>query len=101
MSTNTANLLHYHPEIPSRSPADYQDLLTAKRPRAPHPMGPDARAAQFAPYAALVGYQDIINTNEQNMDTKTNLDQEVTLELADDYLAEQQAESTEDLANLL
>ncbi len=80
MSSNTANLTHYHPRTPRRTPEDYLDLLGKQRPRAKHPMSPDARAAQFAPYAALVGYQDIIDTDEQNMQTKVDLDREILID---------------------
>ena len=47
-------------------------------------MDRNSRAAQFAPYAALVGHRDII-TNEENLAaTKTNLDRDITIELDPD-----------------
>lgn len=80
MSTNTASLTNYHPKTPQRKPKDYADIINCQRPLAPHPMSIEARAAQFAPYAALVGHKDIISTDEQLAATKTDLDHEITIE---------------------
>lgn len=96
MSTNTANLTHYHPATPQRTPEDYLDLFNKQRPRAKHPMDLDARAAQFAPYAALVGYKDIINADEQNMQTKIDLNSEIVLELDEDLNQELDEKIDED-----
>ena len=47
---------------------DYSDIIDLPRPISKHhpPMSRDKRAAQFAPYAALVGHKDIIIQNEIN-----------------------------------
>lgn len=80
MSTNTANLTNYHPGAPQRTLADYADMLHRPRPQAPNPMSREARAAQFAPYAALVGHKDIITADEAIADTKIDLDHDITIE---------------------
>ncbi len=64
MSTNTTSPTHYHPATLQRKLDDYADIINQKRPLAPHPMSAEARAAQFAPYAALVGHKDIISADE-------------------------------------
>jgi len=43
---------------------DYQDILHCSRPQYPKPMSIADRAAQFSPYAALTGHQDIISADE-------------------------------------
>ena len=42
-------------------------------------MSIDSRAAQFAPYAALVGHKDIVAQNEDHASTKTDLDHTIEL----------------------
>lgn len=79
MSTNTADLTHYHPETPSRSLDDYADILQCERPKSSHPMSLTDRAAQFSPYAALTGHHDIIAENEDCASHKINIDTEVNL----------------------
>lgn len=88
MSTNTASLANYHPKTPQRKPEDYADIIDRERPTASHSMSIEARAAQFAPYAALVGHQDIISANEQLASTKTDPDGDVniTTELDPEFL---------------
>lgn len=80
MSTNTADLTNYHPHVPSRQIADYADILHAERPHAKSPMSIANRAAQFSPYAALVGHKDIIQTDEALASEKIDLDQEITID---------------------
>lgn len=80
MSTNTASLTNYHPKIPTRKTADYADILYAERPHAENPMPIASRAAQFSPYAALVGHKDIISADESIANEKINLDQEIIVE---------------------
>lgn len=45
---------------------NYDDIINCKRPISHHhpPLSKDARAAQFAPYAALVGHKELINSDE-------------------------------------
>jgi len=54
-------------------PNNYSDLINHPRhvSRKHPPMSRDARAAQFAPYAALVGHKEIITQNE-NLATEQN-----------------------------
>lgn len=46
----------------------YHDIIHHERPVSSNhkPMSREARAAQFAPYAALVGHKDIITANEND-----------------------------------
>lgn len=80
MSTNTADLTNYHPKTPSRKIEDYADILHSKRPRTKNPIPIASRAAQFSPYAALVGHKDIIETDESIANEKINLDQEIIID---------------------
>lgn len=81
MSVNSAGFTTYRAKNVKRSLSDYQDILDTKRPQtAKHPLSIDQRAAQFAPYAALVGHKDIIATDEAIATQKTDLDQEIIIE---------------------
>lgn len=69
------------------SDTNYDDIINL-----PHhvskthpPMSREARAAQFAPYAALTGHRDIIQNNENVANDKIDLDHEFTLELDEDF----------------
>lgn len=65
----------------SRSIHDYDDMIDLPRPISHYPrMSASARAAQFAPYAALVGYKDIVAADETTARTKTDLDHDITIE---------------------
>lgn len=79
MSTNTADLTNYHSSSPMRKPEDYSDILHHKRPHAQNPMSIQERAAQFSPYAALVGHKDIIADDEVTASQKTNIDDDITV----------------------
>ena len=46
---------------PKRCPEDYADIIGLQPPDPPHPMNRLNRAGQFAPFAALVGYGDLID----------------------------------------
>ncbi len=75
--------------------ADYSDLISLSRPQhAKSPMSRSARAAQFAPYAALVGYQDIISEHESIASAKVDLDRDVSLIPDAEYLESTFLEST-------
>lgn len=80
MSTNTADMTHYHPKTPARKIEDYTDILHAERPRAKTPMSVANRAAQFSPYAALTGHKDIIQADESIANEKIDLDQEIVID---------------------
>lgn len=81
MSVNSAGFTTYRTKSVKRNLSDYQDILDAKRPQTTkHPMSTDQRAAQFAPYAALVGHKDIIAADEAIATQKTDLDQEIIIE---------------------
>lgn len=45
---------------------NYDDIINCKRPTSHHhpSLSKDARAAQFAPYAALVGHKELISSDE-------------------------------------
>ncbi len=73
------------PEIEiSKEPHPYADLLHASRPKCPNPMPIALRAAQFSPYAALVGHKDIIMKDEEIAAAKIDLNHEITLDLDPD-----------------
>ncbi len=62
----------------------YDDIIHSSRPiiKGHPPMNRDARAAQFAPYAALVGHREII----QNIEAADKLDEpEIIFEYPEDY----------------
>lgn len=46
----------------------YANIIHHDRPVSPQhkPMSRESRAAQFSPYAALVGHKDLITANETN-----------------------------------
>lgn len=70
-----------NPKTPAK-PDDYSDIIDLPRPVSkthPH-MDKKSRAAQFAPYAALVGHRDIIADEEQIALTKNNIDHEIITE---------------------
>lgn len=60
---------------------DYSDIIALPRhiSRKHPPMDVNNRAAQFAPYAALVGHKDIIADNESLAAQKTDLDEKISL----------------------
>ena len=59
---------------------DYSDIINLSRPQAPHPMNRDARAAQFAPYAALSGHKDIITNDETIARQRIDIDRDITID---------------------
>ncbi len=65
---------------------DYSDIIMLPRHISKkHPlMSLNNRAAQFAPYAALVGHKDIVARNENVAAQKTDLDEEIDLILDDE-----------------
>lgn len=65
------------------APDDYSDIINLPRHVSKtHPQMPkNVRAAQFAPYAALVGHRDIIADEERTASTKDNIDREIATEL--------------------
>ncbi len=61
---------------------DYSDIINLPHhTSATHPpLSREARAAQFAPYAALTGHRDLIQHNENLADTKIDLDHDFIIE---------------------
>lgn len=61
----------------------YDDIINLERPisKAHLPMSIEARAAQFSPYAALVGHKDLIAEEEILAATRVNIGREIELEL--------------------
>jgi len=55
---------------------NYADIIHCERPTSRHhpPMSRADRAAQFAPYAALVGHKDIISAEETDYLTQEDPD---------------------------
>lgn len=60
---------------------DYSDIIHLPRHVSGQhpPMSIDNRAAQFAPYAALVGHKEIIAQDENLAAEKTNIDQNIAV----------------------
>lgn len=67
MSTNTAQMTGYI-SSPIDSPRDYSDIIHLSRPVITNhpPMPRAARAAQFAPFAALATYNEVVAEVEEN-----------------------------------
>lgn len=61
--------------------SDYSDIIHLPRHiSTKHPaMNLSDRAAQFSPYAALVGHKDIITQKERHAAAKTDLDCEISI----------------------
>lgn len=54
---------------------DYKDIIDLNRPESKHArLGIDSRAAQFAPFAALTGYDDEIKETARLTDKKIEVD---------------------------
>ena len=64
---------------------NYSDIINLPRPISTNhpPMSRDKRAAQFAPYAALVGHKDIITQNE--IDNLNSDDAQYQIVLDEEY----------------
>ncbi len=60
---------------------DYSDIINLPRHISKkHPsMSINNRAAQFAPYAALVGHKEIITQNEKSADQKTDINHKIDI----------------------
>ena len=56
---------------------EYADIIDRERPVSEKhpPMSRRGRAAQFAPVAALTGYDDLIRESERETDARTELDE--------------------------
>lgn len=64
---------------------NYDDIINLPHPEPTHHMRmrPEARAAQFAPFAALTGYDEAIRETDQEHEAGFRLDE---TELPDDFL---------------
>ena len=64
-------------------PDNYDDIKHLTRPQYDdlHPMSMHDRAAQFSPFAALVGYDDAVAEIARLTDSKVELTEDETLEL--------------------
>lgn len=80
---------------------DYSDIINLPRPisKTRPRMDKKSRAAQFAPYAALVGHRDIIAGEEQVADAKTNIDHEITIEFDPEPLENPEVSSAQEDVN--
>lgn len=61
----------------------YDDIINIPRwnPKSHPRMSEDDRAAQFAPFAALTGYDAMVNETARSTDVRSDLDEEQTLAL--------------------
>ena len=56
---------------------NYKDIINLTRPQSKHPhLGLDSRAAQFAPFAALTGYDEAVKETARFTDKRIVLDDE-------------------------
>ena len=61
---------------------NYDDIINLKRPSSKHPkMSLYQRSAQFAPFAALTGYEGQVKETARLTDKRINLDEEVKSKL--------------------
>lgn len=67
----------------NQDPRDYSDILFASRPvsRSHPPMPRKDRAAQFAPFAALTGYEDALREAARPTSSRIELDEDEKEEL--------------------
>lgn len=62
---------------------NYDDIINMKKPKSNHiPMDNIQRAAQFAPYAALTGFDEEINETARIVDKKIELSEDKKSELS-------------------
>ena len=55
--------------------SNYEDIINLDRPISKHPhLGIDSRASQFAPFAALVGYDEQVKETARLTDKKIEID---------------------------
>lgn len=56
----------------------YDDIINLPRPASKHPkLGDDSRAAQFSPFAALVGYDEQVKETARLTDRRIEIDDEL------------------------
>lgn len=58
----------------TKDPQRYDNLIDNRRPVALKPMDAIKRSAQFAPFAALVGYDEQVKETARTTDAEVNLD---------------------------
>ena len=59
---------------------DYSDIIDLPRPKSQHPKAnTEARAGQFAPFAALVGYEELVQDTTER--TLVEVEHETTVEI--------------------
>ena len=66
--------------------SDYSDIINTERPQSPahKPMSRLSRAAQFAPFAALTGYDDLIREAARETNEKIELFDEQKQKIGED-----------------
>ncbi|MDY3052325.1 MAG: hypothetical protein SOR89_04030 [Ndongobacter sp.] len=72
-------------ESAERKPHPYEDILHLPHPepRTKRRMPPQNRAAQFAPFAALTGFSEILDEASRFLDVQKELDEAVKAGIAD------------------
>ena len=66
-----------------RKISEYDDIINLPRPKSRHPRQPiEVRAAQFAPFAALVGfYEKVLKTEKSHL---AQVENEIVVEIDED-----------------
>ena len=71
---------HSGAESSQGSVNDYSDIIDLPRPESHHPKAnAEARAGQFAPFAALVGYEELVQDTTER--TLVEVENETTVEI--------------------
>lgn len=78
--SNSSSASHSGAESLQGSVNDYSDIIDLPRPESHHPKAnAEARAGQFAPFAALVGYEELVQDTTER--TLIEVENETTVEI--------------------
>ena len=78
--SNSPSASHSGAESLQGSANDYSDIIDLPRPESHHPKAnAEARAGQFAPFAALVGYEELVQDTTER--TLVEVENETTVEI--------------------
>ena len=78
--SNSSSASHSGAESLQGSANEYSDIIDLSRPESHHPKAnAEARAGQFAPFAALVGYEELVQDTTER--TLVEVENETTVEI--------------------